>query len=183
MAKGIIIAGFATCGKSFLGKKYGNVLDLESSNFKYNNTNLEDIPVEARKGMKREINSEWPNNYYKAIRMAIKEYDVVLVQLKPEHFDYFDKNNIKYSIAYPNINNWEDLKKKCINRGNNENFISRLEDVFVPFYEDCLQRNYENLYIINENETLESVLLENNIELEEVIVMNGNNRQNQANIN
>lgn len=115
--------------------------------------------------------------------MAIKEYDVVLIQLKPEHFDYFDKNNIKYSIAYPNINNWEDVKKKCINRGNNENFISRLEDVFVPFYEDCLQRNYENLYIINENETLESVLLENNIELEEVIVMDGNNRKNQANIN
>ena len=35
-----------------------------------------------------------------------KIYDVVLVQLKPEHFDYFDKHNIKYSIAYPNINNW-----------------------------------------------------------------------------
>lgn len=88
---------------------------------------------------------------------------MVLVQLKPELFNYFDKNNIKYSIAYPNINNWEDVRKKCINRGNNENFIRKLKEVFIPFYEDSLKRNYENLYIINENETLEKVLIENNI--------------------
>lgn len=168
MARGIIIAGFATCGKSFIGKKYSNVIDLESSDFKHNNASLENVPIEARKGTKREVNKDWPNNYYKAIMEAVKIYDVVLVQLKPEHFDYFDKNNIKYSIAYPNINNWEDVKRKCINRGNNESFISGLGNVFVLFYEDCLQRNYENLYIINENETLESVLLENNIELKEV---------------
>lgn len=165
MAKGIIIAGFATCGKSFLGKKYSNVIDLESSNYKHNNTGLENVPVEERKGTKREINKEWPYNYYKDISKAVEKYDVVLVQLKPEHLDYFDKNNIKYSIAYPNINNWEDVRKKCIDRGNNENFIRRLKDVFIPFYEDCLQRNYENLYIINKNETLESVLIEHNIQL------------------
>lgn len=45
MPKGIIIAGFATCGKSFLGKKYDNVVDLESSNYKYNNTNIKNISV------------------------------------------------------------------------------------------------------------------------------------------
>lgn len=165
MARGIIIAGFATCGKSVLGKKYSNVIDLESSNYKHNNTGIKKVSVEARKGTIREINKEWPNNYYKAISEAVKKYDVVLVQLKPEHFDYFDKNNIKYSIAYPNINNWEEVRKKCLNRGNNENFIRRLKEVFIPFYEDSLQRNYENLYIINPNETLEKVLIENNIEL------------------
>ena len=35
MANGIIIAGFATCGKSVLGKKYSNVIDLESSYYKH----------------------------------------------------------------------------------------------------------------------------------------------------
>lgn len=165
MAEGIIIAGFATCGKSVLGKKYSNVIDLESSNYKHNNDDIKNMTVEERKGTKRKINKEWPNNYYKAIMEAVKKYDVVLVQLKPEHFDYFDKNNIRYSIAYPNINNWEDVMKKCINRGNNENFIRGLKKVFIPFYEDCLQRNYENLYIINENETLENVLIKNNIKL------------------
>ncbi len=163
MTNGIIIAGFATCGKSFLSNKYSNVIDLESSDYKHDNTNIKSI--EAKKGTKREINKEWPNNYYRAINEAVKKYDIVLVQLMPQHFDYFDKNNIKYSIAYPNINNWEEVKRKCIARGNNENFIKGLEEVFISYYEDLLQRNYENLYIINENETLEKVLIENNIEL------------------
>ena len=154
MNKGIIIAGFATCGKSVLGKKYSNVIDLESSSYKYNNTNIKNLSAEERKGTNREINPNWPDNYYKAIIEAIKKYDVVLVQLKPEHFDYFEQNNIKYSIAYPNINSWEEVKKRCINRGNNENFIRKLKEVFIPFYEDSVKRNYEKLYIINENETL-----------------------------
>ena len=165
MAKGIIIAGFATCGKSVLGKKYSNVIDLESSNYKYDNSKIQDIPIEKRKGLKKEINKEWPYNYYQAIKEAVEKYDVVLVQLKPEHFDYFDKNNIKYSIAYPNINNWEEVEKRCVGRGNNEEFISRLKEVFLPYYKDSIHRNFENLYIINENETLESVLIDNNIQL------------------
>lgn len=165
MAKGIIIAGFATCGKSILGKKYSNVIDLESSNYKYDNTNFENVPIEKRKGTRRKINQEWPNNYYQAINEAVKKYDVVLVQLTPKHFDYFDKNNVKYSIAYPNINDWEEVEKKCIDRGNNDKFIARLKEVFVPYYKDCLNRKYIRLYIINKDETLESVLIKNNIEL------------------
>ena len=78
MKNGIIIAGFATCGKSVLGKKYSNVIDLESSNYKYNDFNFENISTEAKKGTKREINMDWPYNYYRAINEAVKKYDVVL---------------------------------------------------------------------------------------------------------
>ncbi len=160
---GIIIAAFATCGKSILGKKYRNIIDLESSPFK--NIMRTDLSVEEQKGTKRELNPLWPQNYYDAILEAEKKYDIVLVQLKPEHFDYFDKNNIKYSIAYPNLDNWEEVEKRCIERGNNEKFIIRLKEVFVPFYEDAIKRNYEKLYILNGNETLEAVLKKNNINL------------------
>ena len=158
---GIIIAGFATCGKSILGKKYSNVLDLESSPFK--NIMRTDLSVEEQKGTKREINPLWPQNYYDAIVEATKQYDIVLVQLKPEHFDYFDKHNIKYSIAYPNINNWEVVERRCIERGNNENFIRRLKQVFIPYYEDSIKRNYDKLYILNGNETLEDILKKDGI--------------------
>lgn len=161
---GIIIAGFATCGKSILGKKYSNVLDLESSPFK--NIMRTDLSIEEQKGTKREINPLWPQNYYDAIMNAVKKYDVVLVQLKPEHFDYFDRNNIKYSIAYPNINNWEEVEKRCIIRGNNDAFIKRLKEVFIPYYEDAIKRNYDKLYILNDKETLEDILIENNIKLD-----------------
>lgn len=160
---GIIISGFATCGKSILGQKYKNVIDLESSPFK--NIMRTDLSVEEQKGTKRDTNPLWPQNYYDAIRDAVKKYDIVLVQLKPEHFDYFDKHNTKYSIAYPNINNWEEVEKRCIERGNNEGFIKRLKEVFIPYYEDAIKRNYAELYILNGNETLEDVLKKNNINL------------------
>ncbi len=166
MKHGVIIAGFATCGKSALGRKYANVIDLESSNYKHINS-LENIPVEMRKGTKREINQDWPENYYKAINDAIKKYDIVLVQLKPKHLDYFDRNGIKYSIAYPNIKDWKTVKRKCIDRGNNQNFIKRLKEVFIPYYKDVLKRNYEKLYIIDKNESLESILIKNDFALRE----------------
>lgn len=153
---GIIIAGFATCGKRVLGRKYKNVLDLESSPFK--NIMRDDLSVEAQKGTKREINPFWPQNYYDAIKEAVNNYDIVLVQLKPEHFDYFDKHNIKYSIAYPSLDSWNEVEKRCIERGNNTDFIRRLKEVFIPFYEDAIKRNYDKLYILNGNETLEDIL-------------------------
>lgn len=153
---GIIIAAFATCGKTVLGKKYKNIKDLESSPFK--NIMRKDLSIEEQKGTKREINPLWPQNYYEAIKEAINNYDIVLVQLKSEHLDYFDKHKIKYSIAYPNISNWAEVEKRCRERGNNDNFIKRLKEVFIPFYEDCLKRNYDKLYILNENETLEDIL-------------------------
>ena len=153
---GIIIAAFATCGKTVLGKKYKNIKDLESSPFK--NIMRDDLSMEEQKGTKREINPMWPQNYYNAMIEATSQYDIVLVQLKPEHFDYFDNHNIKYSIAYPNINNWEEVEKRCIGRGNSEAFIKRLKKVFIPYYEDSIKRNYEKLYILKDNETLEDVL-------------------------
>ena len=161
---GIIIAAFATCGKSVLGKKYKNVIDLESTSYKHINMN-EEISIEERKGTKRDMNPLWPQNYYDAIKEAIKKYDVVLVQLKPEHFDYFDKHNIKYSIVYPNINNWTEIENRCIKRGNNDSFIKRLKEVFIPYYEDAIKRKCEHLVTLDGKETLEEALLKMNIKL------------------
>ena len=165
MEKGMIISAFATCGKSYLGKKYSNVLDLESSSYKYINNDTENSTIEEKKGTIRPLNNEWPINYYKAIEEALYKYDIVLVQLKPEHFDYFDKNNIKYSIAYPNINNWSEVERRCIERKNNKRIITRLKEVFIPYYEDAINRKYDELYILNNNMNLEDCLIENNIYL------------------
>ncbi len=164
MSKGKIISAFATCGKTYLGKRYSNVIDLESSNYKFINQDI-DVPVEVRKGSVREINSEWPNNYYEAIVEAQSKYDIVLVQLKPEHFDYFDQHNIQYSIAYPNLNNWDNVEKRCRNRNNNEKFINKLKEVFEPYYVDSMKRNYEKFYILSGDMTLETCLIEDGIEL------------------
>ena len=60
-------------------------------------------------------------------------------------------------------NNKEEVGKKCIARCNNENFIKRLKEVFIPYYEDSIKRNYDKLYILNDKGTLEGVLKKENI--------------------
>ncbi|MBQ3413576.1 hypothetical protein IJH33_01870 [Candidatus Saccharibacteria bacterium] len=161
---GIIIAGFATCGKSMLGRKYKNVLDLESSVYRYKSYDNR-LSVEQNKGTRREENGNWPQNYYDAILEAVSNYDIILVQLKPEHFDYFDAHHIRYSIAYPDINNWDEVEKRCIERGNNAYYITRLKEVFRPYYEDAIRRKYERFYTITSGRNLEDVLLADGIKL------------------
>ena len=73
--------------------------------------------------------------------------------------------SIRYSIAYPNINNWKEVEKKCIERGNNDAFIKRLKEVFIPYYEDSIRRNYDKLYILNDSENLEEILIKNGLSL------------------
>lgn len=81
MNKVTIIAGFAGIGKTTLANKYKNVIDLESSYYKWDNTGITNISIEKSKGMKNRIkNPNWPQNYYDAIKEASKKYDIVLVQ-------------------------------------------------------------------------------------------------------
>mgnify|MGYP006070278029 FL=1 len=94
MSKGIIIAGFAGVGKTTLA----NVIDLESSIYKWDNTGLENIPVEARKGTKRNQNKEWPLNYINEIKKQVELYDIVLVWIHPDVLDIYDKYDISYII-------------------------------------------------------------------------------------
>lgn len=162
--KGIIIAGFATVGKTYLSKKYNNIIDLESGNYKYDYTGYENIPYEKRKGMaNRKINKEWPLNYYEAIKRAVDEYDVVLVQLCPMHLNYFDKNNIEYFIAYPSLNEWDFVEQRCIERGNNKEWIARLKSVFEEYYNISKKAASKGIIIVNKNKSLEEILKEENI--------------------
>ena len=52
MSKGIIVAGFGAIGKTTLGNKYDNIVDMESGYYQWDNTGFENIPYEQRKGKK-----------------------------------------------------------------------------------------------------------------------------------
>lgn len=41
--------------------------------------------------------------------------------------------------------------------------IKRLKEVFIPYYEDSIKRNYDKLYILDGNETLEDILKKDGI--------------------
>lgn len=161
MKKGIIIAGFATVGKTFLSQKYKNILDLESSPYKYDYSGYEKNNYEKLKGTSdRKENKEWPYNYYNAIKEEQNNYDIIFVQLNLQHLEYFDKNKIEYYIVYPSLDSWEWVKQRSINRGNNEKYINKLKDVFEEYYIASKKSNCKEIFFVDEQTSLEDILKE-----------------------
>lgn len=164
MSKGIIIAGFGAIGKTTLGNKYKNVIDMESGLYRWDNTGFESIPYEERKGKgNRPDNPHWPQNYYNAIMEASRKYDVVLTSMYSHLLDYFEENNIEYYLAYPSLDCEDELEKRCYERGNSKVFIDKLK---VNLYKlDEVRKKYhpKRTFILNKNEYLEDVLKNENI--------------------
>lgn len=128
MCEGIIIAGFGAIGKTTLGKKYDNIIDLESGYYQWDNTGFEHIPYELRKGKKeRNRNEKWPLNYHEAVLKAQKEYDIVLTSMHWHLLDFLEENKIDYYLAYPTLDSEKVLEERCYTRGNNDIFTNKLK--------------------------------------------------------
>ena len=159
MSKGIIVAGFGAIGKTTLGKKYDNVIDMESGMYQWDNTGFEHIPYELRKGKKeRPKNFEWPDNYHKAVIEMTEKYDVVLTSMHWHLLDFFEENNIEYYLASEKV-----LEERCYARGNNKVFTDRLKINLYKWNEIIKKYHPKKLLIIKKDEYLEDVLKRENI--------------------
>lgn len=116
--RGKLIAGFGGIGKTTLAKKYNNVLDLESSNFKYIiDEELKKLEVEERKGLKkRKLNKDFPKNYYNAIIKNLEKYDIVLISMHNEIVKLLKENNIEYIVVYPKEDMFDEIMQRFIKR-------------------------------------------------------------------
>ncbi len=163
MSKGIVVAGFGAIGKTVVGNKYDNFIDLESSFYKWDNTGFENLSFEELKGIVRPINKEWPSNYHKAIIKARKKYDVVLTSMHEHVLKFLEQNRIDYYLAFPTLDSDEIIKQRCYDRGNNENFVSILIATLYDFDKKLNEYHPIKILRINKNEYLEDVLIKNNI--------------------
>ncbi len=166
MNKPIVVAGFGAVGKTTLSKKYNNILDLESSSFKYIiDDESKKLSVEERKGLKtRKLNPDYPENYYKAIVDGLKTYDIVLISVHKEILKKLEYNNIEYIVAYPKEEMLDELKERCIKRGNTEEYISKMREAYLKYYPSSNQK----VLWLNDKEYLEDILMKNNL-LREII--------------
>ncbi len=157
----ILIGGFKAIGKSTLAKKYSNVIDLESSDFEYIvDENMEKIPVEQRKGLKNRIkNPEYPLNYYNELICNLKRNNIVLFACKTEVLNLLNKNNINYYIVYPEEKMLEEIIERCKTRGNNEDFVSRVKEVYYADF----PKDFEKVIWLKKGQYLEDVLIEKGI--------------------
>ena len=163
MNKGIVVAGFGAIGKTILGKKYVNIIDLESSYYKWDNTGFENLSSEELKGIVRPVNKDWPSNYHKAIVEYRKKYDVVLTSMHDHVLRFLEKNNIEYYLALPTIDSIEVIKKRCYERGNNKKFVDILIATLYDFYKRLKDYHPKKVLLLKKDEYLENVLIKSGI--------------------
>lgn len=152
---GIFVYAFTATGKSTLGKKYKNVIDMESTLYKYLG-NFEE--KESLKSTKRELNKDWPNNYFEALKEVKDKYDYILIS--DEICDEFLKEfGYEYWWVFPNENLKDEYLKRCKERGNNDEFIYWYSKLWNEWISKCKNDKNASKHIeLKQGEFLEDVL-------------------------
>lgn len=159
--KSIIISAWICAGKTYLTKKYEEITELPSGDYKYILTDEQKSVKnkESLKSTKREINPQWPINYYDAILKESKKNEHAIILIAPcmpfkEMRDY----GIDFTLAYPNPICKEEYMARVRSRGGNEEFVKRVSDKIQTDYEDFLKQPNEKI-ILESGEYLEDALI------------------------
>lgn len=161
----IIISAWICAGKTYLTKKYKNIIELPSGDYKYILTDEQKAVAnkESLKSTKRELNPAWPQNYYDAILKEVnsKEHDIILIApCMP--FQEMRDYGIKFMLAYPDPNCKEEYVDRARSRGANEEFVNRIETKIQSDFEEFLNQPNEKI-IIQKGEYLEDTLIREGI--------------------
>ncbi len=163
MRKGIVIAGMAGVGKTYLGQKYENIMDLDHLFYKYTYSNevLENKTFEQLKGFLqgRTINPNWPKNYISKLFESMEQYNIVLIPASREIVEYLEKINFEYFLCYPTIKSKTIYMERYKNRDTNEEWIEKMNQNFeedVKYFESQKAKKL----VLSGDETLESKLKE-----------------------
>jgi hypothetical protein len=131
---GIFVYASTATGKSTCAKKYKNVIDMESTIYKYLNNEYE--KEEAKGKMDRMLNPDWPNNYFKKLEEVKEKYDYILISDEICN-EFLVKNNYSYWWVYPSIGLKDEYLKRCKDRGNSKEFIDYYDSLWEEWYYFC----------------------------------------------
>lgn len=163
-----VISVFAGLGKTYVGKKYENVCDLQSSPYRYDYSDVNSNDYERLKYTEeKNVNPEWPNNYVKAIKSAMENYEVVLVPSNEDVRTLLIENNIPFIFILPDLNSREVLLERYKERNNNEKLRKEVMEYFDNWSRE--QKDYPYpIYVLEKNKYLENLLIDLKILKEEI---------------
>ena len=152
---GVFVYCYTATGKSTLGKKYSNVIDMESTLYKYLDSSTE---KETDKGKVRERNPEFPKNYFKALDDVKDKYDYILISDNICD-SWLTENKIEYWQVYPNVNLKEEYLERMKKRGNPKEFIEYQGKLWNEWVDGCAKdKNAKKHIELKAGQYLENVL-------------------------
>ncbi len=152
---GIFVYASTATGKSNLSKKYRNVVDMETTIYKY----IDGVSDKSKKSTSNRIlNPDYPNNYFNALEKAKDRYDYILIA--DEICDKFlFENNCDYIRVFPALELKDEYLKRCRDRGNNEAFINYYNQNWNDWYNSSKNdKNAKELIELQSGQYLEDVL-------------------------
>lgn len=152
---GVFVYCYTATGKSTVSRKYSNVIDMESTLFKYVNTKLEN---EQEKGTVREINKDYPQNYFNALMQVKDQYDYILISDSICNL-WLKENGFSYWQVYPSIELKDEYLQRMKDRGNNADFINYQAKLWDFWVNGCKNDEYATKHIeLKSGQHLEDVL-------------------------
>jgi len=137
--KTLIVSAFPACGKSYyhaVGDKYEtfSTKDSDSSLFSWIiGTDGESTGVR---------NPEFPSNYIEYIKSNIGKVSFIFVSSHKEVRQALEHNNIQYVTVMPYPDTRKEWIDRCIQRGNDEDFITLLDKMWDNWTSFESQRQY-----------------------------------------
>lgn len=163
MEKGIVIAGMAGVGKTYLAQKYNHIIDFDHLFYKYDYSEkvLESKTFEELKGFKegRTLNPDWINNYISKLLEYTEQYDIVLVPSDREIVEYLQKENFEYFLCYPTVASKGVYMERYKNRNTNKEWIEKMNKNFEDDLRYFKSKKTKKI-VLSGNETLEDKLKE-----------------------
>lgn len=137
----IIICGFSGIGKSSMAQAYNDFIDLESSGYK---------------------TKDFPKNYIDEVEKIIQEDDdeisYILLSCHAEVRAELQKRGIKYILVTPYRESKNEYLKRWLKRGDNIDFISKMDENWNDMIISCHKDNSPHIYL-QENEYLSDILI------------------------
>jgi len=156
----MIISGFAGIGKTTAQKMCDNVLDLESSNYKWIYPEaIGEMDKEARKGITDRVqNPEWPINYVNKIKEEIQNYEYVLTCMDIEVRNLMVVENLPFTLAFPSVDCKKEYIQRLHDRGNNSKFIQLITDNYDKWINELIEKPQPKI-ILEQGQFLPDVIL------------------------
>ncbi|WP_105116098.1 hypothetical protein [Streptococcus suis] len=138
----MFLFAFPGMGKTTLAKKYTDVVDLEMSDIKYDNSSVRHLTKEERKSIKRPLKDKryktiYVNKAYTLHRQG-KTVLVALNFLMRMLLAMSIRGGVPFHIYIPHPSLKEEYRQRYISRGNNSKFIFEVMTIWyitlVPLY-------------------------------------------------
>ena len=163
-----IIAAYAGTGKTTLAEMYPELIsDFVCMPYKYYLEPNSEYNEEGKADPNKILHDEWPYNYVRAIKCNLKNNKILLIPSDIFVLSLLRRENIKYTLCYPERNAKKVYRKRYLDRKNTVDFIEIFIDGWDNFIDSFGNDQYADHIVLKSHQFLSDVIDLNSLNCQE----------------